>query len=75
MKTQIKSNIIAFKEFRLNAQKYIDAIENGASFMVVKRSRPVFRLEPILEKWETVVDFTSVYPKGIPAKKLLQYLK
>lgn len=75
METQIKSNIIAFKEFRLNAQKYIDAIEKGASFVVVKRSRPVFRLEPVLEKWETVVDFTSVYPKGIPAKKLLQYLK
>ena len=70
-----KSNLIPFKEFRMNAQKYIDAIAKGESFVVIKRSRPIFRLEPVPEIWETIVDFTSVYPKGIPAKKLLQYLK
>ena len=75
MKTQIKTNIIPFKEFRMNAKKYIDALEKGASFMVVKRSHPIFRLEPVGEQWETIVDFTSVYPKGIPAKELLKYLR
>lgn len=75
MKTNTKSNLVPFKEFRLNAQKYIDAIERGKSFVVIKRSKPVFRIVPVPEVWETVVDFTSIYPKGIPAKKLLQYLK
>ena len=74
-KTLIKSNIIALKEFRLNAQKYIDASSKGHSFVVVKRSHPVFRIEPVQEKWETVADFSSLPDGGIPAKKLLVALR
>lgn len=39
--------IIGLKDFRLNTQSYIEKIWKGQSFIVVKRSRPVFRLEPI----------------------------
>ncbi len=67
------NNIIALKEFRLNAQKYIDASAKGHSFIVVKRSRPVFRIEPVEEQWETIADFSST--GGISAKKFLKELR
>ena len=70
-----KDTIIALKEFRLNAQKYIDASSKGHSFIVVKRSRPVFRIEPVEEKWETIADFSSLPGGGISAKKLLAALR
>lgn len=73
-KNSPNSNIIALKEFRLNAQKYIDASAMGQSFIVVKRSHPVFRIEPVEEKWETVLDFSSLSAGGISADKLLKKL-
>ncbi len=39
--------IIALRDFRLHTQSFIDKIADGQSFIVVKRSKPVFRLEPI----------------------------
>jgi prevent-host-death family protein len=70
-----KDTIIALKEFRLNAQKYIDASSRGHSFIVVKRSRPVFRIEPMEEQWETIADFSALPGGGISAKKLLAALR
>lgn len=70
-----KEQIVNFKEFRLNAQKYIDAVDKGASFLVMKRSRPIFRLEPVAEQWETIGDFTTMKGGGISAKKLLERLQ
>ncbi len=74
-KTPTKNNIIALKEFRLNTQKYIDASSKGHSFIIVKRSYPVFRIEPMEEKWETVADFRSLSGGGVSAKKLLKALR
>jgi len=56
-------------------QKYIDALAKGQSFLVMKRSRPAFRLEPVNEVWETIGDFTAMPHGGIPAKELLKHLK
>ena len=70
-----KEQIVPFKEFRLNALKYITALEKGQSFLVIKRSRPVFRLEPIGDVWETIGDFSSLRGGGVSAKKLLNALK
>lgn len=70
-----KEQIVTFKDFRLDAQKYIDAIGKGASFLVMKRSRPVFRMEPVGEQWETIGDFTSMKGGGVSAKKLLKILR
>lgn len=68
-------NIIALKEFRLNAQKYIDASAKGHSFIVVKRSKPVFRIEPVEEAWETIADFSTLKNGGIDANKVLTALR
>ncbi|MFA6340642.1 MAG: hypothetical protein WCX27_00160 [Candidatus Paceibacterota bacterium] len=74
-KTSI-NNIIPFKDFRVNSEKYIKAISNGMSFVVVKRSKPIFRLEPMGESWETLIDFTDGGKKrGIPVDELLEHIK
>ena len=59
--------IIALKDLRLHAQSYINAVTRGESFIVVKRSRPAFRMGPIEDPWETVADFTQIDPAGVPA--------
>lgn len=63
--------IVALKDFRLNTQTYIDKVAKGESFVVIKRSRPAFRMEPIEEQWETVVDFTKINQGGVPAQDVL----
>ena len=74
------SGIVGLKELRENTEAYITQIQKGASFTVVRRSRPVFTIGPVVEQeseseWETVIDFTEIDPKGIPAKELLRRMK
>ena len=45
-----KTNIIGFKDLRLNADKYISAIARGKSFTVVRRSKPIFNITPV-DEW------------------------
>ena len=74
-----QASIIGLKDLRENTERYITAVENGASFTVVRRSRPIFRIAPpeteAEDGWETVIDFTTIDPEGIPAKTLLKRLK
>jgi prevent-host-death family protein len=67
--------IIALKDFRLNAQAYINAVTKGESFVVVKRSRPAFRMEPIDDQWETVIDFTKINKHGVAAEEILSAIR
>lgn len=64
--------IVGLKDFRLNTQAYIDKVAKGESFVVVKRSRPAFRIDPVEEQWETVVDFTKIKKGGVPAEDVLK---
>lgn len=75
MKTKQKS--VGLKELRENTEKYINAVNRGMSFMVFRRSKPIFRITPADEEdlWETVVDFTEVDKKGVSANTVLSRLK
>jgi antitoxin (DNA-binding transcriptional repressor) of toxin-antitoxin stability system len=83
MNTRIskKRKIIAFKDFRLNAPKYIADLEKGQSFLVMKRSKPIFQMEPVDEwgetGWETLIDFRKFTKdgKGMPVDKVLKIFK
>ena len=79
MATKTKNQIIGLKDLRLNTSKYINRLNKGESFTVVKRSKPVFKVVPFDEDddslWETVVDFTSINPKGVPIADVLKSLK
>jgi len=73
------ANLIGLKELRERVDVYIGQIKRGKSFLVVRRSEPVFRISPPDEGdadlWETVVDFTQFYQNGIPARTLLKKLR
>ena len=78
----LKHKTIALKEFRENTQKYISEIGKGKSFIVFRRSKPVFKIAPADTwgddgLWETVVDFTKHKSgsDGVLAKDVLRALK
>ncbi len=74
----MKNSIIGLKELRENADAFISQVEKGRSFIVVRRSRPVFKIAPPDESdelWETVIDFTKFYRDGMPAGNLLKKLR
>jgi antitoxin (DNA-binding transcriptional repressor) of toxin-antitoxin stability system len=73
----MKSNVVGLKELRENIETYISRVKKGASFLVIRKSRPVFKITPpeMEERWETVVDFTTINKDGVSAKKVLRELR
>ncbi len=74
-----KANIIGLKDLRENTSRYIREVKKGRSFIVMRRSEPIFSIEPIDEDddrfWNTVVDFTEINPRGIPAGEVVKALQ
>ncbi len=73
----MENTIVGLKELRENMEKYASLIKKGRSFIVVKRSKPLFKISSIDEDdelWETVIDFTKLRKRGIPAEELLDKL-
>jgi antitoxin (DNA-binding transcriptional repressor) of toxin-antitoxin stability system len=72
----VTSNTISLKELREQFPKYIEAISKGQSFTVMKRSRPIFQLNPISDEgtWQTIVDFTEINDNGVSADDILAAL-
>jgi len=73
----MKTHILGLKELRENMQKYASRIEKGESFIIVKKSKPLFKISSLDENeemWETVIDFTKIRKGGILAKELLAKL-
>jgi len=67
-------NIVGLKELRQNFEKYATIVKKGKTLIVIKRSRPVFRLAPLEEEWEEVVDFTKIRKGGISIEDILSRL-
>lgn len=67
-------NIIGLKEFRENVSKYVKKVHKGDSFVVVRRSKPIFQITPLAdrEKWETLIDFAKIRKEGVPAEDFLE---
>ncbi len=73
----MKTHILGLKELRENMQKYASLVKKGQSFIVIKKSKPVFKISAVEEDeglWETVIDFTKIRKGGIPAEELLARL-
>lgn len=71
-------NIIGIKELRNNLEDYISKVSKGASFLVVKRSKPVFKISSPSsedERWEEVADFTKIKKGGLDLDELLLRLE
>lgn len=69
-------NIINLKEFRENVAKYEAWIKKGDSFIVMRHSKPLFRISPVDEDgWETVIDFTKFRKRGMPVNEVIKALE
>jgi antitoxin (DNA-binding transcriptional repressor) of toxin-antitoxin stability system len=69
-------NIVGLKEFRQNIEFYAQGVKRGRNFIVVKRSRPLFKIAPLgaEENWEEIVDFTKIKRGGVNIKEILSRL-
>lgn len=71
------ANIIGLKDLREKTEGYIAQVKKGKSFIVVRRSRPVFKISPPSEEselWEPIADFTKIKKGGVPLRDLLSRL-
>lgn len=69
-------NVIGVRELRENLDTYARKAQRGSSFVVMRKTKPLFAIVPIEheEQWETVVDFTSIRKGGIPLEEVLSAL-
>jgi prevent-host-death family protein len=70
--------IVGLKQLRENINIYINAVEKGKSFVVVRKSKPVFKISSVEEAdelWERVADFTTIKQNGVSAKEILKIIR
>ncbi|MBU4370186.1 type II toxin-antitoxin system prevent-host-death family antitoxin [Patescibacteria group bacterium] len=69
-------SIIGLKDLRQKMSEYAKKVKAGKSFIVVRRSKPLFKIIPISEDeiWEPVVNFTKIKKGGIDIDDLLSRL-
>lgn len=66
---------IGLKDLRTRVDYYSKKIRRGASFVVMRRSRPLFKIGPTAdESWEEVIDFTKIKKGGVDIASLLSRL-
>ena len=66
------AKIVGLKELREDMGRVIQAVkERGETFVVVRRSKPVFRIAPPeeAEQWETVVNFSRMKKGGVSLQR------
>lgn len=68
-------NIIGVKELRERLPYYENRVHAGETFIVFKRSRPIFKITAVDEgEWEEVIDFTKIQKGGVPIQDILSRL-
>lgn len=68
-------DIIGLKELRENIDKYVKKVGMGNSLVVMRKSRPLFKITPVEEEeWEEVVDFTKIKKGGVDINDVLSRL-
>ena len=69
-------NIIGLKELRQNMPIFTKNVQRGQSYIVVKQSKPLFKIVPLAEEgqWEEAIDFTAVKKGGVKLEELLARL-
>ncbi|MFA5022818.1 MAG: hypothetical protein WC385_02975 [Candidatus Paceibacterota bacterium] len=71
------TKIIGLKDLRENTDTYLAQIKKGHSFLVMRRSEPVFKISPTDESeevWERVIDFTKIKKGGVALDQILARL-
>ncbi len=72
------SKIVGLKKLRYDIDTFVNAIQKKSeSFIVVRRSKPIFKIVPLNEEdeiWEPIIDFTKYKKGGVALKELLSRL-
>lgn len=73
----MENTIVGLKELRGNINTYISKVKKGDSFIVVRKSKPLFKIVPLEfeNQWETMADFTEISNNGVAAKEILKELR
>lgn len=77
--------IIGLKQLRENVAEYARQVQKGKSFIVVKQSKPLFKISPLDEipevnepyhdpNYKTIIDFTKIKPGGVPIEEVVKAL-
>jgi prevent-host-death family protein len=67
--------IVGLKELREHIDKYASRAQKGETLMVVRRSKPLFRITGAEEaEWEEVIDFTKIKKGGVKMQDILSRL-
>lgn len=80
MKIKEAQSIIGLKDLRENMGSYISGVGRGKSYIVVRRSMPIFKVSPVdvwgdEGIWETALDFRKIDPRGVSAGEVIAALK
>ena len=68
-------NIVNLKNLRENVATYANRVQHGESFVIIKRSKPLFKISPIEDDtWEVIIDFTKIQRGGVNIDELLARL-
>jgi prevent-host-death family protein len=68
-------NVINLKSLRENMNDYVSKVKEGQSFIVLKKSKPLFVISPVNDgDWEEVIDFTKIKKGGVDINELLKNL-
>ncbi len=68
--------LVGLKELRKNVAKYARQVQSGQSFIVMKHSKPLFKITQLDEggRWEEAIDFTKLSRGGVNIDDLLTRL-
>ena len=71
--TAKSDDTVSLKELREQFPKYIEAVAEGKSYTVLKRSKPIFQIGPVDDgaNWQTIADFTTINKRGVAADDIL----
>lgn len=70
-------SLVGLKELRENIDTYIKAVEKGKSFIILRKSKPVFKISSLEEAddlWEPAIDFTKIKKGGVALNQILSRL-
>jgi len=65
--------IVSAKEFRTSFPKYQELVEKGVSITVVKRSKPIFKIEPIDIDYESKITDALLDYENDKNKNFVEY--
>jgi prevent-host-death family protein len=66
---------VKLKELRQDLEKYYKRVREGESFVVMRRSEPLFKICPVNDgAWEEVIDLTKIQKGGVNINEILKRL-